>query len=221
MSEVLNYFNKRAEKFLESHLDNGWSKCFAFMKEKVQGNHANLIQEGKDLLSYAIMNAEAIQKILKKYDKVHCSMKGQRFRSEAQSMHLEVLRSPFLYELMAFNINMREDKLESKRTTPKWFEDCSLHIGDGKPSLSINLSSSINFSADLTCSICLETVFDPVSLLCGHIYCYMCACSAASVTTIEGLKAANSKSRCPLCREDGVFEGAVHMDELSILLSRR
>lgn len=46
-----------------------------------------------------------------------------------------------------------------------------------------------------------ETVFDPVSLTCGHIFCYMCACSAASVSIVDGLKTADPKEKCPLCRE--------------------
>ncbi|GAY40936.1 hypothetical protein CUMW_055630 [Citrus unshiu] len=66
----------------------------------------------------------------------------------------------------------------------------------------------------------IDTVFDPVSLTCGHIFCYMCACSAASVTIVDGLKAAEPKEKCPLCREAGVYEGAVHLDELNLLLSR-
>lgn len=48
-----------------------------------------------------------------------------------------------------------------------------------------------------------DTVFDPVSLTCGHIFCYICACSAASVSIVDGLKAAEPKEKCPLCREVG------------------
>lgn len=102
-----------------------------------------------------------------------------------------------------------------------------------------------------------DTVFDPVALTCGHIFCYMCACSAASVTIVDGLNAAESKEKCPLCREVSngypqfhnmyfleslqpwivitywfvmwlcipfqakVYQGAVHLEELSILISRR
>ncbi|KAH0978236.1 hypothetical protein GBA52_027955 [Prunus armeniaca] len=65
-----------------------------------------------------------------------------------------------------------------------------------------------------------DTVFDPVALTCGHIFCYMCACSAASVTIVDGLKAAEPKEKCPLCREARVYDGAVHLEELSMLLSR-
>jgi len=110
------------------------------------------------------------------------------------------------------------------------------------------------YFCNLFCSFTLssgtfqETVFDPVSLSCGHIFCYMCCCSSASVTIIDGLKAADHKAKCPLCRQvhpfpsyqlscyqnvdnglknhmkmcqDGVYENAVHLEELNMMLSRR
>lgn len=46
-----------------------------------------------------------------------------------------------------------------------------------------------------------ETLFDPVSLACGHMFCYMCACKAASVTVVDGLKAASRDQKCAICRE--------------------
>ncbi|VFQ68636.1 unnamed protein product [Cuscuta campestris] len=48
----------------------------------------------------------------------------------------------------------------------------------------------------------------------------MCACKAASVTIVDGLKASTPSQKCALCREEDVYEGAVHLDELNILLSR-
>ncbi|XP_042475684.1 E3 ubiquitin-protein ligase BAH1-like isoform X2 [Macadamia integrifolia] len=215
MSTVVGSFNERAQKLLELHLASGFRKYFM----RKGRNHVGLIQEGKDLVTYAMINAIAIRKILKKYDKVHYSKQGQAFKSQAQSMHIEILQSPWLCELMAFHINLRETKAEAKATTV--LEGCSLEFNDGKPSLSCAIFDSVKLDIDLTCSICLDTLFDPVSLTCGHIFCYMCACSVASVTSVDGLKASNPKARCPLCREAGVFEGAVSMDELTILLSRR
>ncbi|CBI36843.3 hypothetical protein AAG906_034797 [Vitis piasezkii] len=219
MSEIVGCFNERAQKLLDLHLASGVRKYYIWFKGKLQGNHVALIQEGKDLVTYAMINATAIRKILKKYDKVHYSKQGQAFKSQAQSMHMEILQSPWLCELMAFHINLRESKAKSRKA-PALFDGCSLTFNDGKPSLSCELFDSVKLDIDLTCSICLDTVFDPVSLTCGHIFCYMCACSAASVTIVDGLKIAEPKEKCPLCREAGVYEGAVHLEELNILLSR-
>ncbi|XP_057966539.1 probable E3 ubiquitin-protein ligase BAH1-like 1 [Malania oleifera] len=219
MSAVVGCFNERAQKLLDLHLATGFRKYFIWCKGKVQGNHVALIQEGKDLVTYAMIHAIAIRKILKKYDKIHYSKQGQAFKSQAQSMHIEILQSPWLCELMAFHINLRETSVKRQKA-PSLFEGCALILKDDKPSLSCELFDSIKLDIDLTCSICLDTVFDPVSLTCGHIFCYMCACSAASVTVIDGLKVAEPREKCPLCREAGVYEGAVHLEELNILLSR-
>lgn len=70
MSEIVGCFNQRAQKLLELHLASGFRKYLFWFKGKFQGNHTALIQEGKDLVTYAFINAIAIRKILKKYDKV-------------------------------------------------------------------------------------------------------------------------------------------------------
>lgn len=219
MSEVVGSFNKRAQRLLELHLSSGFRKYLILLKERIQGNHIALVQEGKDLVTYAIINAIAVRKILKKYDKIHYSKQGQAFKSQAQSMHIEILQSPWLCELMAFHINLRENKAKNENALAL-FDGCFLIFNEGNPSLTCELFDSIKLDIDLTCSICLDTVFDPVSLSCGHIFCYICACKGASVTIVDGLQAANPKEKCPLCREGGVYEGAVHLEELNILLSR-
>ncbi|KAK1315546.1 putative E3 ubiquitin-protein ligase BAH1-like 1 [Acorus calamus] len=220
MSAITGCFNERAQKLLELHLASGVRKYILWFKSKIRSNnHSSLIQEGRDLVTYAIINSIAIRKILKKYDKIHYSKQGQAFKSQAQSMHIELLKSPWLCELLAFYINLRENKVET-RAIPGLFEECSFGLDCGKPTLSCSLLDSLKLDIDLTCSICLDTVFDPVSLTCGHIFCYMCSCSAASVSIVDGLKAADPHSKCPLCRQAGVFEGTVHLDELNILLSR-
>lgn len=70
MSEIVGCFNERAQKLLDLHLASGVRKYYIWFKGKLQGNHVALIQEGKDLVTYAMINATAIRKILKKYDKV-------------------------------------------------------------------------------------------------------------------------------------------------------
>lgn len=74
-------------------------------------------------------------------------------------MHLELLKSPWLLELMAFHINMRKNKDDSKIV---WFVDCSLHIDDeDRPLFLVNLSDSIKLNLDLTCPICLVSKLLP------------------------------------------------------------
>ena len=72
MSEIVGCFNQRAQKLLELHLASGFRKYLSWFKGNFKGNHTALIQEGQDLVTYALINAIAIRKILKKYDKV-CS----------------------------------------------------------------------------------------------------------------------------------------------------
>lgn len=70
MSEVVGCFNQRAQKLLELHLASGFRKFVIWLGSKVNRKHEELIQEGKDLVTYAIINSIAMRKILKKYDKV-------------------------------------------------------------------------------------------------------------------------------------------------------
>lgn len=74
MSAVVGCFNDRARKLLDIHLASGLEKCFIWFKGKIKGTHVALVQEGRDLVTYALINAVAIRKILKKYDKVFISV---------------------------------------------------------------------------------------------------------------------------------------------------
>ncbi|KAI3973433.1 hypothetical protein MKW92_041857 [Papaver armeniacum] len=196
MSAIVGCFNRRAQKLLQVHLSSGFKKYFTWIKRKlVKGNHVAMVEEGKELVTYAMINAIAIRKILKKYDKIHYSKQGQAFKSQAQSMHTEILQSPWLCELIAFHINLKETKKDTR-----------------------NLSGFLKNAWSLLTVESHRSLF-PCLIL--HIFCHMCACSASSVTIVDGLKAADPKAKCPLCREEGVFEGAVHLEELNILLSRR
>lgn len=70
MSEVVGCFNKRARRLLKLHLASGFRRYVNWFKHKLRRTRVAFIQEGKDLVRYAIINAIAMRKILKKYDKV-------------------------------------------------------------------------------------------------------------------------------------------------------
>ncbi|KAM1953570.1 hypothetical protein ACFX15_007894 [Malus domestica] len=88
MSAVVGFFHKRAQQLLELHLASAFRKYMFWVKGKRRGGHGALIEEGKDPVIYALINAIAIRKILKKYDKIHYSTQGHAFKSQAQSMHI-------------------------------------------------------------------------------------------------------------------------------------
>nr|CAB3458941.1 unnamed protein product [Digitaria exilis] len=69
MSAVVGCFNEKAKKLLELHLASGFKKYTMWFTNKGGKSHGTLIQQGKDLVTYAIINAIAMRKILKKYDK--------------------------------------------------------------------------------------------------------------------------------------------------------
>ncbi|KMZ66457.1 E3 ubiquitin-protein ligase BAH1 [Zostera marina] len=162
----------------------------------------------------------ALRKMLKKYDKIHRSKQGQAFKMQIQIMHIEILRSPWLCELLAFYLNNSNNNSPIGNDIHGLLKDMSLTFDEGsnKPSLTCGFFDSFSINVDLTCSICLDTVFDPISLACGHIFCYICACGAASETIIDGLREASSESKCPLCRQEGVYRDYVRLTELNILL---
>jgi len=43
-----------------------------------------------------------------------------------------------------------------------------------------------------TCVVCMDIFYEPVTLLCGHSYCFTC---------LYRMERANRKSECPVCRE--------------------
>ncbi|KAI3986047.1 hypothetical protein MKX01_039129 [Papaver californicum] len=228
MSAIVGYFNRHAQKLLQVHLSSGFKNYFTWIKRNfLKGNHVAMVEEGKELVTYCWF---CNNKILKTND-IHYSKQGQAFKSQAQGMHTEILQSPWLCELIAFHINLKETKKEM-RNLSGFFEECLITFGGGKPSLSFSLFDSVKLDIDLTCSICLlnyaciRTLYSMWFLLRAIIYSATCACSASSVTIVDGLKAADPKAKCPLCREVNYVLSirrfcAVHLEELNILLSRR
>jgi hypothetical protein len=57
-----------------------------------------------------------------------------------------------------------------------------------------------------------DTLFDPVALGCGHLFCNSCACSAASVAPFLGPKAAKKSAQCPLCRQVTIYNWPSFLD---------
>jgi hypothetical protein len=101
---------------------------------------------------------------------IHYSKQGQEFKAQAQSLHIEILQSPWLCELTAFYMNLRRSK--KNNAAIELFSDCSLIFDDDRPTLTCNLFDSMRVDISLTCSICLVSRTSSLLselLLGGHI----------------------------------------------------
>lgn len=217
-SEIAGCFSSRVKHLLHLHVAPGMQRYMLWLGQCVKNDPQNLVREGQMLMEYLMMNAIAIRKILKKYDKVHSSVNGTNFKSKLRAEHIELLQSPWLIELGAFCLNCNNpDGGESVG----FFGSFSCDLNATEPTMTLMLPDNIKLEYNLICAICLDTVFNPYALSCGHLFCKSCACSAASVLIFQGLKAASRDSKCPICREAGVYANAVHMIELDLLLKKR
>lgn len=217
-SDIAGCFSTRVRHLLHLHVATGIQRYVLRLRQCFVNDQQVMVQEGRMLIEYITMNALAIRKILKKYDKVHSSVNGRNFKSKMQAEHIELLQSPWLIELGAFYLNF--DGLDVGEFSES-SGNFSVDLNAARPVMKLFLSSSSELEYDLTCAICLELVFNPYALNCGHLFCKSCACSAASVMIFQGLKAARPDSKCPICREAGVYLNAVHMLELDLLLKGR
>ena len=103
---------------------------------------------------------------------IHYSKQGQAFRAQAQSLHIETLKSPWLSELLALYINLRQTDPKVKAIAGI-FGDCSLTFDDDKPMLSCGLFDSVKLNIDLTCSICLVSFLFWI-LACASLFILSC-----------------------------------------------
>ncbi|KAH7428056.1 hypothetical protein KP509_10G073500 [Ceratopteris richardii] len=188
------------------------------MKTKQARNYLAMIEEGQRLLKFVSMTTLATRKLLETYDEVHSSTEGSKFRTWLMAVHVEALQSPWLIELLALYFNLKLNK--NRNAFPEICPGCTCDLQSVKPMLSCNLHETLSLEVDVICSICLDMVYEPVALKCGHIFCFKCACCAASVSIVNGFKKAKKSAKCPLCREPGVFINAFHLKELDILINR-
>lgn len=216
-SNIAGCFSSRVRRLLRLHTAPGVQRYFTSLRHCFTDNQQAMVQECHMLMQYAAMNAIAMRKILKKYDKIHGSVKGKNFKSAIRDEHLEILQSPWLIELGAFYLNFNASNDGSSK---ELFSSFSCDFDPSEFSLTLKLPDAVKLEYSLTCAVCLDFVFNPIALGCGHLFCKSCACSAASVMMCEGLKAASKESKCPICRQVGVYTDVVHMMEVDLLLKR-
>ncbi|KAG6502704.1 hypothetical protein ZIOFF_034990 [Zingiber officinale] len=196
-SEIAVCFSSRVRRLLNLHISSGLYRCVWRLRHCFADDQQVMIQEGRMLLDYVTMNAIAINKILKKYDKVHGSVDGRNFKTMMRAKQIELLQSPWLIELGAFYLNFRGSDMGEPG---EFFNKVSCDLSDTQPVMTMTLLNSKKYEYSLICPICLDIVFNPYALGCGHLFCKGCACSAASVLLFQGLKEAPKSAKCPVCR---------------------
>uniref|UniRef100_A0A453LPZ0 RING-type E3 ubiquitin transferase n=2 Tax=Aegilops tauschii subsp. strangulata TaxID=200361 RepID=A0A453LPZ0_AEGTS len=202
-SDIAGYFSSRVQHLLNLHVPSGLQRYIWRVRQCFIDDQQIMVQEGRLLVNYVTMNAIAIRKILKKYDKVHGSVSGRDFRSKMQSEHTELLQSPWLIELGAFHLNCDSSDIDEPVGFFKngFFKNFSCDLTGTQPVMTMAISETIKYDYSLTCPICLDTLFNPYALSCGHLFCKGCACGAASVYIFQGVRSAPPEAKCPVCRE--------------------
>ncbi|XP_072951794.1 probable E3 ubiquitin-protein ligase BAH1-like 1 [Typha angustifolia] len=217
-SDIAGCFSSRVRRLLHLHVSSGMQRYMWRLRHCFTDDQQVMIQEGRMLLDYVTMNAIAIRKILKKYDKIHGSVNGREFKTKLRAKHIELLQSPWLIELGAFYLNFNG----SDGGEPgEFFRKFSCDLNDDQPAMTMSISDTLKYEYSLNCAVCLDTLFNPYALSCGHLFCKSCACSSASVLLFQGLKTASQGAKCPICRAVGVYNDAVQMTELDLLLKNR
>lgn len=69
-SDIVGYFGSRVRHLLRLHIATGMKRYVLCLRQCFKNDRQALAQEGRILIEYIAMNAIAMRKILKKYDKV-------------------------------------------------------------------------------------------------------------------------------------------------------
>ncbi|CAD7701622.1 unnamed protein product [Ostreobium quekettii] len=164
-------------------------------------------------IKFAKDNAVAIRSMIDEHHKRYSGERGQDYLKELwqdQSGRASFLHSPLLAELAAVELAWTVSNSCASDS-----EDCSNESKDGEAD-----------DSDLQCPICLDTLFKPIALACGHVFCQSClfeACGHGSQlgTAQAILSCIPSATRCPECRSDNVVAGARQLKVLSTTLQQR
>eukprot|EP01018_Ginkgo_biloba_P014900 Gb_40168 [translate_table: standard] len=220
VSAIAASFASGARRLFRPDLSPGYPRYLWRVKHLlITDYHQRMLEEARSLIMYVAMNAMAVDRVLEKYDRAHHSINGQRFKSILRAKNIELLKSPWLVELFAFHLNSRgPEGADSKEIFP----GCVCKFGGNEGFIvTCRLRDLGILEFNLTCAICLDILFDPIALKCGHIFCNSCACTNASVPTILGVKLASRRAKCPLCRQMGVHANSVHLIQTGLLLKKR
>ncbi|XP_066319436.1 probable E3 ubiquitin-protein ligase BAH1-like 1 isoform X3 [Miscanthus floridulus] len=168
-SEIAGCFRSRVQRLLHLHVPSGLQSCIWRFRQCFVDDQQIMVQEGRMLLNYVTMNAIAIRKILKKYDKIHGSVSGRDFKSKMQTEHIELLQSPWLIELGAFHLNCDDSSVDEPGAggffKNGFFKNFSCDLSGAQPLLTMTISETLKYEYSLTCPICLGNLLWKLCML--------------------------------------------------------
>eukprot|EP00747_Dinoflagellata_sp_TGD_P106254 gnl/TRDRNA2_/TRDRNA2_169809_c1_seq4.p1 gnl/TRDRNA2_/TRDRNA2_169809_c1~~gnl/TRDRNA2_/TRDRNA2_169809_c1_seq4.p1 ORF type:complete len:273 (-),score=55.71 gnl/TRDRNA2_/TRDRNA2_169809_c1_seq4:13-831(-) len=101
------------------------------------------------------------------------------------------------HEAAATAATIAAAEMHGEKNTSDAREDVVKGKESATESTNSKAENSLCFIADaLLCSVCMDIAIKPVSLGCGHTFCFKCMLVSA-----EKSKEAKAKLRCPMCRE--------------------
>ncbi|CAD7703994.1 unnamed protein product [Ostreobium quekettii] len=203
-SKMWNPFNKRKAEI---------SVCTWPTNTKATVGTRNICVYARAAIKFAKDNAVAVRLLTEEHHKLHANERGQEYLRglwQDKSGKASFLHSPLLAELAAVELAWAANK---SCTTPH--ERLCNSSRDG-----------VSRNSDFQCPICLDTLFRPLALGCGHVFCQSClfdafGCGRRLGTAGNMLSCIPASARCPECRSDNVAAGAKHLKVLSTTLQQR
>ncbi|AEC09614.2 SPX (SYG1/Pho81/XPR1) domain-containing protein / zinc finger (C3HC4-type RING finger) protein-like protein [Arabidopsis thaliana] len=140
-TDIAGFFRSRVRHLLHLHVATGMQRYMIRLRRCFTDEKQALVQEGQILIQYITMNAIAIRKILKKYDKVHSSENGKNFKLKMRAERIELLHSPWLIELGAFYLNSGLDNVGNFKNS--FGRVACENLNEDQPVLKLMLPNSI------------------------------------------------------------------------------
>lgn len=241
VEKVNEQFKRAATEVVRAHRrrSNWFTAMLGTNKIKVSDGQVvaatpeNIRLHSRICLEYARKNAEGIKKIAEAHDQIFSNDAGRIVFDSMwrdQSGLAAFLHSPLLAELEAV-ILASEGRAESRTvdSVPRDGEDendkeYERFVGTGPlPGL---WESESALKESQKCPICLDVLYKPVGLACGHKFCHNCLFKAVipglALTSAGGLlDVVPPFSRCPQCRQMGVFGNAASLPALADFLKEQ
>lgn len=216
IEKVNAQFRSAAKAVISAYRRKSWWKMFLpFGNKKVKfganADGVHLTPEALALhtqicLEYAHVSAEALRKIAEDHDRTFGNEHGRIILDSMWKTHsgmADFLHSPLLTELEAVAKTFGLGDASGSCT-----KSC-----DGCDAKDVTAGADCDEDEALQCPICLDTLYKPVGLACGHKFCGPCVLKATAAGRLlthpnASLASVSHKARCPQCRQAGVFKNA-------------